>query len=176
MSAARVYLDHNATSPLRPEARAAMLAAMDAAGNPSSVHAVGRAARARVEDARTAVAALVGGSPARLVFTSGGTEANALALHSAVASGKARRLVVSAIEHEAVANTARASGLPVEVWPVDRRGVVDLDWLSDRLARWDGAEGRPVVALMLANNETGVIQPVAQAAALVHAAGGLAAR
>ena len=172
MSAPRVYLDHNATSPLRPEACAAMMAAMATPGNPSSVHASGRAARARVEEARAAIAALVGGSPARLVFTSGGTEANALALHSAAVSGEVERLIVSAIEHEAVANTARATGLPVEAWPVDARGVVRLDWLEDRLARWSADEGRPCVALMLANNETGVIQPVADAAALVHAAGG----
>ena len=170
--AERVYLDHNATSPLRPQARDAMLAAMSAVGNPSSVHAGGRAARARVEAARETVAALVGGSAERLVFTSGGTEANALAIWSAVASGELKRLIVGATEHEAVVNTARATGLPVEVWPVDRRGVAVLDWLAERLGRWAAADGRPFVGLMLANNETGVIQPVAETAALVRAAGG----
>jgi cysteine desulfurase len=166
----RVYLDHNATSPLRPEARAAVLAALDACGNPSSVHACGRRARDVVETARGGVAALVGGSTERLVFTSGGTEANALAIWSV--AGSATRLIVSAIEHEAVVNTTRATDLPVEAWPVDRQGRVDLDWLADRLARWSTAHGAPFVALMLANNETGVIQPVAEAAGLVHAVGG----
>jgi cysteine desulfurase len=168
----RVYLDHNATSPLRPEARAAMVAALDAWGNPSSVHASGRSARDRVEKARACVAALVGGSGERLVFTGGGTEANALAIWSAAAGGDVTRAIISAIEHEAVVNTVHATGLPVEVCPVGRRGVMELDWLSDRLKRWTAAEGRPFIGLMLANNETGVIQPVAEVAALVHAAGG----
>ena len=172
MTEPRVYLDHNATAPLRPEALAAMQAALAQPGNPSSVHASGRAARARVEDARAAVAGLVGASAEALVFTSGGTEANALAIWSAVASGEVVRLIVGATEHEAVANTARATGLPVEAWPVDRHGVADLDWLSDRLTRWSAADGRPFAALMLANNETGVIQPVAEAAAMLRAAGG----
>ena len=169
--AARIYLDHNATSPLRPEAREAMLAAMQACGNPSSVHASGRAARAHVEAARADVAALVEGSSERLVFTSGGTEANALAIESAIASG-VKRMILGSTEHEAVVNTARAAGLPVEVWPVDARGVADLGWLAERLARWTAGDGHPFVALMLANNETGVIQPAAEAAVLVHAAGG----
>ena len=167
----RVYLDHNATSPLRPRARDAMIAALQACGNPSSVHASGRAARARVETARMSVAALAGGSAERLVFTGGGTEANALAIGSA-ASGEVKRLILGATEHDAVVNTARATGLPVESWPVDGQGVANLDWLAGRLARREASDGRPFVALMLANNETGVIQPVAEAARLVHAAGG----
>lgn len=167
-----IYLDHNATAPVRPEAVATICAALQASGNPSSVHAAGRAARARVEDARASVAALVGASPEGLVFTSGGTEANALAIDSAIATGEVRRLVIGATEHEAVVNTARASGLPVEIWPVDSRGVADLDWLGARLQAWTPEDGRPFVALMLANNETGVIQPAASASALVHAAGG----
>ena len=168
----QVYLDHNATAPVRPEALEAICAALQAGGNPSSVHAVGRAARSRVEDARASVAALVGASPEALVFTSGGTEANALAIHSAAASGEVRRLIIGATEHEAVVNTAHATGLPVEIWPVDRQGVADLDWLGARLKAWTTEDGQPFVALMLANNETGVIQPVAVAAALVHEAGG----
>lgn len=170
MTAPRVYLDHNATSPVRPEARVALLAALEAGGNPSSVHGSGRAARSRVETARAAVASLAGGSPERLVFTSGGTEADALALESAAAS--CDRVIVSAVEHDAVARSARTLGLPVEVWPVDRRGVADLDWLADRLRRWTASDGRPLVALMLVSNETGVIQPVAEAAALVRGRGG----
>ncbi len=168
----RTYLDHNATSPLRPEAREALLDALQAGGNASAVHASGRAARDRLEMARSAVAALVAGSPDRLVFTSGGTEANALAIGSAATSGVHGRLLVGATEHEAVANSARATGLPVESCPVDVNGVAELSWLSERLARWDPQDGRPFVALMLANNETGVVQPVAEAAVLVRAAGG----
>ena len=168
---ARAYLDYNATAPVRPEARQAVLRALDLGGNPSSVHAAGRAARALVEDARAEVAALVGAPAASLVFTSGGTEANGLAIGSAIAAG-ARRLIVSAIEHDSVQETARAQGVAVEVLPVDRNGVADLDWLAARLARWGAADGRPFVALMLANNETGVIQPVAEAARLVLAADG----
>lgn len=166
-----VYLDYNATAPVRPEARAAVLAALEAGGNPSSVHAVGRAARARLEAARGQVAALMGAPASTVVFTSGGTEANALAIESAVASG-ARRLIVSAVEHDAVIETARASGAAVEFWPVDAQGRVQLNWLSARLERWDASEGAAFVALMLANNETGVIQPVAEAAEMVRAAGG----
>ena len=172
MSASRVYLDHNATSPMRPEAREALLAALLACGNASSVHASGRAARARLETARAEVAELVAGSAERLAFTGGGTEANALAVESAAMSGDVRRLIVGATEHEAVTATARASGLPVETWAVDAQGVADLDWLADRLARWDMQDGRPFVALMLANNETGVVQPVAEVAALVRSVGG----
>jgi len=168
---ARVYLDYNATAPVRPEARQAVLRALDLGGNPSSVHAAGRAARALVEEARAEVAALVGAPAASLVFTSGGTEANGLAIGSAIAAG-ARRLIVSAIEHDSIQETAEASAVAVEVLPVDRNGVADLDWLRRRLARWDAADGRPFVALMLANNETGVIQPVAEAAELVLDADG----
>ena len=166
-----VYLDYNASALVRPEAAAAVAQALVVGGNPSSVHAAGRAARALVEQARAAVAALIGAPAVSLVFTSGGTEANALAMESAIAAG-ARRLIVSAIEHDSVQETAHASGVAFEVLPVDMNGRADLGWLAERLARWDAAEGRPFVALMLANNETGVIQPVAEAAELVRAADG----
>lgn len=166
-----VYLDHNATAPVRPEAVAAVTQALAAVGNPSSVHAAGRAARARLETARTQVAELIGAPASTVVFVSGGTEANALALESAIAAG-ARRLIVSAVEHDSVIETARASGVPVDVLPVDHRGIADLGWLAARLEAWDPADGRPFVALMLANNETGVIQPVRAAADLVGAADG----
>jgi cysteine desulfurase len=164
-----VYLDHNATSPLRAEAIEATVAALGQAANPSSVHAAGRRARAVVEDARAVVAGLAGAEVSDVIFTSGGTEANALAL--AGAAGWASRAIVGATEHEAVAANAAASGLAVEIWPVDANGVADLGWLEARLAELGPSE-RPVVALMLANNETGVIQPVAQAATLVQAAQG----
>lgn len=166
-----VYLDCNATAPVRPEAIAAMVRAMELGGNPSSVHAAGRTARGLVEQARAQVAALAGAPANKIVFTSGGTEANALAIQSAAAAGS-RRLIVSAVEHESVLETAKAAGVAVEVLPVDARGVADLAWLAERLARWDAADGPPFVALMLANNETGVIQPAAEAAELVRAADG----
>jgi cysteine desulfurase len=166
-----VYLDHNATSPLRPEAEAALLTALKAAGNPSSVHGAGRAARERVEHARAEVAALVGASPSQVVFTSGGTEADNLALVSLAAAGPCT-LIISAIEHEAVAECAKTLGVAVDVLPVDGEGVARLDWLAERLDRWTEADGRPMLALMLANNETGVIQPVAEAAQLIHQRGG----
>ncbi len=150
-----VYLDANATEPLRPEARAAALAALDLTGNPASVHGFGRAARAMLEGARETIAARFGTRPADLVFTSGGTEANALAISGL---GAGRRRIASAIEHAAV----REAAPDATILPVDRQGVADLARLAALLA-----EGPPAfVALMLANNETGVIQPVAEAASL----------
>lgn len=167
----RIYLDYNASAPMRPEAIEAMSRAFAAPGNPSSVHAAGRAARALVEEARNAVAALIGGPASTVVFTSGGTEANALAIESAVATGS-KRLIVSAIEHDSVLESAKASGAVVELAPVSADGVVDIAWLSERLGRWDAADGRPFVALMHANNETGVIQPVCEASEVVREAEG----
>ena len=166
-----VYLDYNATAPVRPQAREAVIAALSLVGNPSSVHGAGRAARAVVETAREAVAALISVPASTVIFTSGGTEANALAIESAVASGS-RRLLIGATEHDCVTQTALASGGVVEVWPVDAQGVADLDWLAERLSTWDAADGRPFAALMLANNETGVIQPTTQAADILRAHNG----
>ncbi|MFL5287343.1 MAG: cysteine desulfurase family protein [Rhodopila sp.] len=154
------YLDANATQPLRPEARAAMLAAWDLTGNPSSVHQAGRTARRVLEDAREALANRFGARPNGLIFTSGGTEADALAVH---AIGMDRRLIVSAIEHDAV----RAAAPGALRLPVSPAGVADLDVLKVLLA--DGSPA--LVCLMLANNETGVIQPIAEAAALCRAYG-----
>lgn len=170
-----IYADYNATAPLRPEARSAMLAAMDLGANPSSVHAAGRAARKAIEKARTQVGGAIGARGEDLIFTSGGTEANALALHGAVVAleGKAT-LIVSAIEHEAVSQNAGHAGVPLETAYVCPNGQVDLDSLAIQLKDWDHArKGTPILALMLANNETGVIQPVAEAAGLVRQAGGL---
>jgi cysteine desulfurase len=166
-----VYLDYNATAPLRPEAEAAAVCALRIGGNPSSVHAAGRLARAAVERARDEVAGLVGAKPASVVFTSGGTEANGLAIESAIAAG-ARRPLVGVTEHASVMACALASSPWVEGWPVASNGLADLDWLRDRLRDWKSEDGRPFAALSLANNETGVIQPMAEAAALIHAAGG----
>jgi cysteine desulfurase len=154
---ARTYLDHAATSPLRPSARAAVARALELPGNPSSVHAEGRAARALVESARRSVSRAIGAADlGALVFTSGATEANAMALH---ASGAA---IAAAIEHPSILAQPGVTTLPV-----DATGRLDLDALAARLARGDVRQ----VALMLANNETGVVQPVAEAARLAHEAG-----
>jgi cysteine desulfurase len=169
----RVYLDWNATAPLRPQARDAASAALDVVGNPSSVHAEGRAARRLVEAAREQVAALVGSDPRNVVFTSGGTEANVLALTPVAGAGDAARyvrLMVSAIEHPSVLAGGRFAADEVERLPVTESGQVDLSSLQRRLA---AAGGKALVSLMLANNETGVIQPISEAAQLVHAAGGI---
>lgn len=166
-----IYLDHNATTRVRPQAIAAMTHVMEHVGNPSSIHAAGRTARAVMEQARANVGALIRASESTLIFTSGGTEANAIAIESAVAAG-ARRLIVSAIEHDSVQETSRILGVEVEVLPVNSDGVADLGWLRERLERWNATDGKPFVALMLANNETGVIQPVAEAAAMVRASDG----
>ncbi len=165
MTNPRTYLDFNATAPLLPQARAAVMAALDVCGNPSSVHAEGRAARRIVELAREQVAALVGGEARNVVFTSGGTEANMLALSPAVGD----RLLISAIEHPSVLAGGRYAPESVERIPVNADGIVDLTALRSALAKG----GRPLVSLMLANNETGVVQPVSEAARLVHEAGGL---
>lgn len=172
MAQATTYLDHNATAPLRPQARDAMAAAMDAlagGGNPSSVHRAGRVARRIVEDARSDVAALVGAVPDEIVFTSGGTEANSLAILGTLASGAVERLIVSATEHASVIDTAAASGVDVFTLAVDGDGVADIPALSGNLS----ADPRPaLVCVMASNNETGVIQPVAQIAELVKEFGG----
>ena len=159
----KAYFDWNATAPLRPEAKAAVVAALEVTGNPSSVHGAGRAARRLVETAREQVAALVGVAARDVVFTSGGTEANMLALAPALGD----TLLVSAIEHPSVRSGGRFAA--AEEIPVTAAGIVDLAALRRLLE----GRARPLVSLMLANNETGVIQPVAEAAALVHAAGGL---
>ena len=171
MTAPGVYLDHCATSPLRPEARAAMTAAFDVVGNPSSVHADGRAARALLEQARSQVASLAGAKPSSVTFTSGGTEANVLAVRSAVAAGS-RRLLVSAIEHDCVREAALASRVEVVELPVLANGVLDIEALQAALDAWPPAAGPAFLALMAANNETGVIQPVREAGERVRAAGG----
>jgi cysteine desulfurase len=166
----RAYLDWNATAPLRPQARVAMVAALDQCGNASSVHAEGRAARRLVEEAREHVAALVGAKPRNVVFTSGGTEANMLAL-SPLTSGGCDRLLVSAVEHPSVLAGGRFAADAVERLAVDADGRVELAALDRRLAELRGQGSRALVSLMLANNETGVIQPVPDAARLVHEAG-----
>ncbi|MGB9367537.1 MAG: cysteine desulfurase family protein [Xanthobacteraceae bacterium] len=169
----RVYLDWNASAPLRAEARAALAAALEMAGNSSSVHDEGRAARAVVEQAREQVAALVDADPRNVVFTSGGTEANALALTPLIETGSEKRpfdrLLSSAIEHPSVRAGGRFAAHAVEEIPVHASGVVDIAALERML----GSGSRALVSIMAANNETGVIQPVVDAAGIVHRHGGL---
>jgi len=171
-----IYADHNATAPLRPEARQAMLAALDmGATNPSSVHAKGRAARAVIESARVQVGGAIGSRAVDIIFTSGGTESDALAVQGAVDALDGRcTLIVSAIEHEAIAKSAGHSGAMVQTAYVTTAGTLDLDDLRTRMKSWDAdGLGTPVLCVMLANNETGIIQPVAEAAAIMRDAGGL---
>ncbi|HVT56565.1 MAG TPA: cysteine desulfurase family protein [Xanthobacteraceae bacterium] len=173
----RVYLDHNATSPLRPLAREAMLAALAETGNASSVHREGQAARARVEHARAQVAALVGVDPRAVFFTSGATEAIAAALSPELeVSARAVAcdvLLISAIEHPAVRAGGRFSADKTETIPVDGSGVVNLAALEMMLTEHKNARRKPFVSAMAANNETGVVQPLGEIAQLVHAAEGV---
>jgi cysteine desulfurase len=168
----RIYLDWNATAPLRREAREAMAAAWDLDGNPSSVHAEGRHARRLVEEARAGVARAVGALPRNVVFTSGGTEANALALTPGLRRDSGlpvERLLVSAIEHASVLAGGRFPAQAIGTIGVTGSGLLDLDRLRALLQSGSPA----LVSVMLANNETGAVQPVAEAAEIVHAAGGL---
>jgi cysteine desulfurase len=168
----RIYLDWNATTPLRPEAKEAMAAAWDLCGNPSSVHAEGRKARRLVEQARATLAVAVGALPRNVILTSGGTEANALALTPGLrrASGPAmERLAVSAIEHASVLSGGRFASDAISTIGVTSLGVLDLDWLRAALASGPPA----LVSVMAANNETGALQPVKEVAEIVHAADGL---
>jgi cysteine desulfurase len=169
----RAYFDWNASAPLRDEARAAMLAALDVTASASSVHAEGRAARALIERARVQVASLVGCEARNVTFTSGATETNMMALTPALQIGGRKslcdRLFVSAIEHSSVLSGGRFAAAQVEKLPVTGDGVVDLHALRRVIA---GAE-RPLVSVMLANNETGVIQPIREIAEIVHAAYGV---
>jgi cysteine desulfurase len=177
MAARRAYLDYNASAPLLPAAREAMLAAMDAAANPSSVHAEGRAARRVIEAARRDVAALVNGKPEHVVFTSGATEAATTLLTPDWQMGRAAlrmaRLYVCEADHPCILNGGRFPAERVMRIGVDADGVVRLDALAEALVRHDKAEGLPLVAIHAANNETGVLQPLEKIAAVVKAAGGV---
>jgi cysteine desulfurase len=174
------YLDHNATAPLRPDARSAIEHALSIGGNASSIHAAGRKAKQVIEEARSEIALLTGASPDDVVFTSGGTEANVLAIAGAVqgaaeAGERITRLFASTIEHGSVlaaaaAVTERTAGLRLEQIQVGSDGVVDLDALRSALRE---GKGRSLVAVMAANNETGVIQPTQEIASIVNEAGGL---
>lgn len=173
----RTYMDWNATAPLLPAVRDVLLSALDMSGNPSSVHREGRAARAAVELARREVAALTGAEASHITFTSGATEAANLVLSPDFRMGRAPvrygRLYVSAIEHPAIREGGRFAKGDVTEVSVTSAGVLDLAALEALLSSHDKSAGLPMVACMLVNNETGILQPVAEAARLVHAAGGL---
>ncbi len=169
MDQPRLYLDYNASAPLRPAAREAVVAALDEVGNPSSIHAEGRAARKRIEAARAQIAALAGGDQKLVTFTCGGTEANTTVLtpdwHFRGQPHRANLLLVSA--------GGRFDPAKVRTIPVDGDGIVQIDALRRLLEGLAAEEARPLVSVMLANNETGVIQPVAEIAALAHKAGAI---
>ncbi|MCM2476953.1 cysteine desulfurase [Rhizobium sp. CG5] len=177
MAKERIYLDWNATAPLLDEARTAMLDALVLSGNPSSVHQEGRAARAMIETARRQVADLVGAAPANVIFASSATEAANHVLTPHLRMGRAplaaSRLYVSAIEHPAVRLGGRFDAEAMSEITVLPSGIVDLAALEASLNAHPREAGLPMVAIMLANNETGIVQPVAEAARLVHAHGGL---
>ena len=157
-----LYLDNNATAPLRPEAVTAMQQAMGPPSNPSSVHGFGRSARLIVEGAREEIAILVGSRAADIVFTSGGTESNNLVL-----SGF-DHIITSAIEHDSVLHAAPGA----DIVRVDRDGLIDLDHLADCLdAVPDAMRAKTLVSVMMANNETGVIQPIESVVAMARDAG-----
>ena len=160
----RTYLDHNATSPLRPSVKSAMIAAMNVDGNASSIHGEGRAARKLLGDARERLGLWLGCLPQMIIFTSGGTEANNMALRGVAVE----RILVSAVEHPSVMATAKASGKDVKIIPVDKFGRVELSALEKMLVG-----PKALVSVMIANNETGVIQAIYEIAPVVHAVGSL---
>ncbi|RFZ89142.1 cysteine desulfurase [Shinella sp. WSJ-2] len=173
----RTYLDWNATAPLLPAAREAVVSALDMVGNPSSVHGEGRALRMLVEAARRDVAALVNAAPAHVIFTSGATEAANLALTPNYRMGRTPlaigHLYASEIEHPAIREGGRFVRADVTTIPVTRTGLVDLEALETLLNDHDKAKGLPMVAVMLANNETGIVQPVKAVAEIIRRHGGL---
>ncbi|WP_349434504.1 cysteine desulfurase family protein [Pararhizobium sp. A13] len=177
MREARIYMDWNATAPLLPAAREACLSALDLAGNPSSVHGEGRKIRALIENARRDVATLCGALPASVTFTSGATEAANWVLTSDFRMGKTPlkigRLYISAIEHPAIREGGRFARSEISELAVTPNGTVDLAVLEAALAAHDRQTGLPMVAVMLANNETGIAQPITEVSHLVKAAGGI---
>ncbi len=171
----RVYFDYNATTPLSPEAaESVVLATRNLFGNASSVHHFGQQAKAALDDARSAVAALLNGDPSEVVFTSGGTESDNFAIRGAAealeATGR-RHLIASAIEHEAVLNTLKAlarRGWKTTLVPVDETGVVSPDRVREAVT-----DDTALVSVMHANNEIGTVQPIAEIAAVAHERGAL---
>jgi len=177
MSASRIYLDYNASAPLTEDAREAIVAALALTGNPSSVHQEGRAARALIEAARRDVASLVNARPDHVFFTSGATEAASMLLTPHYTMGRAAmrlsRAYVGATEHPCVLSGGQFPEEQISIIPVDANGLLYLAALKALLSAHDKSEGLPLVAVQAANNETGVIQPTAEVAAITKEAGGL---
>ena len=173
MTHAQTYLDYNATTPVKPDVMQAMVSALQQVGNPSSVHRHGRLARRLLDDAREDVALLLGASPREVVFTSGGTEANNLALSLALSGGAVTRLLVSSIEHASVIELAGALPVELTLIPCTKEGVIDLDALRVLLKEPVQQSGQTLVSVMMVNNETGIVQPVHEACDLAHEAGAL---
>jgi cysteine desulfurase len=170
----RHYLDHNATAPIRPEAIAIVAEIMARDGNSLSVHEEGRRAHKTLEDAREQVRALINAPVNGVIFTGGGTESIHYALNGVMKPHNIKRFFISAIEHSAVAANAAATGAEIETIPALASGAADLGWLRARLKDYDvSRDGGLMASLMFANNETGVVQPVREAAGIVHDAGGL---
>ena len=171
----RIYLDYNAGAPLRPEARAAMIAAMDQGGNASSIHAEGRHARHLVESARRQLASEVGADPGNVTFTASGSEANVSVLAPTIVVGGdhriVHRLLVGATEHPSVRSGGRFGSEQITELPVDGEGVINVEALADALTHASERGETALVSVMLANNETGALQPVARVADLAHASG-----
>ena len=168
----RTYLDHNATSPIRPEVIKASAAAMAVVGNPSAQHGDGRAANSLISNAREAIGLAMGVCAQDLIFNGCGTEGDNTAIHSAVKAG-CKRLLISAMDHPATILTADSYDVSVDIIPADENGVSDMGWLKDKLDNWSAEDGRPFISLVAANSETGVIQPTEHAIDLVHNADGL---
>lgn len=169
----RIYMDHNATSPLRPEVAEVVVRTLHLPGNPSSVHAEGRAARAEIEAARERVARLAGARAKNVIFTSGGTEASNMALSPSLhrlGQPGMETLLIGATEHPCGLNGHRFAPENADIIPVRANGIVDLGWLEARLERVGGGA---LVSVQLANNETGILQPIPEIARLVHEHGGL---
>ncbi len=175
MSAApksRIYLDYNATCPVTARVKAAMSEAWNVIGNSSAQHKDGRAAAGIIGQAREALGLAMGVCAQDIIFNGGGTEGDNTAIYSAMRAG-CKRLLISGMDHPATLLAAENFGAVHEVIPADREGRSDMDWLAARLAAWDASDGRPFVAMVAANSETGVIQDIERASALVHDAGGL---
>lgn len=170
----RTYLDHNATSPIRPEVIAACMRAMAVPGNPSAQHGDGRAANRFVNEARDAVALAMGVCAQDLIFNSGGTEGDNTAIHSAITAG-CKHLLISSMDHPASIIAAQSyEGVTAELIPVNVNGQTDMDWLETRLKNWNNtAHGHPFVSMVAANSETGIVQDCMRAIEMVQDAGGL---
>ncbi|HTO78954.1 MAG TPA: aminotransferase class V-fold PLP-dependent enzyme, partial [Methylocystis sp.] len=175
MAEPRAYLDYNATAPLRPAALAVTCAAMEALGNSSSIHAEGRASRRLLEEARTRLAAGIGAAPENIVFTSSATEAANLALTPEIHVERTTRcceaLLIAGGEHPCVLRGYRFPAEAIRILPLEPDGTLSLETLAKALQEW--TDKRVMVALQAANHETGVLQPVREAAELVHSAGGV---